>query len=292
MDHQIKLNNSCEDENKINNIMDEKWDYLIILDACRYDYFLKIHKKYLHGKLKKVLSTACCTHLWCERSFTEHYNDVVYISANPIINSKIEVKGFKAKNHFFKIIDVWDWGWNENLGTVHPKKVNEAVQKFKDVYADKKLIIHYLQPHEPYVGFVQSDGFRRPTTGIVLGGMQSDNVSKYLGFLIRALSFLAKKLHVLGNRPSWKIREFLNLHPVTPMDAVRRKNGDAGLRLAYEKNLRIVLENVKILLEDLTGTIIITSDHGELLGEKGNYSHGIKCIDPLLREIPWFIVEK
>lgn len=292
MDHQIKLNNLYADENKEINIMDEKWDYLIILDACRYDYFLNNYKKYLHGKLKKVLSTACCTREWCEKSFKERYNDVVYISANPIINSKIEVKGFKAKNHFFKIIDVWAWGWNEYLGTVPPNKVNEAVKKFIDIYPDKKFIIHYLQPHEPYLGSIHSIGFSRPISGTVLGGLQSDGINNLLELFLRVLSFLFKQFNLFGNRPSWKIREFLNLPPATPMDAVRRKLGDAGLRLSYEKNLRIVLKYVEKLLGELSGTIIITSDHGELLGEKGSYSHGLKCIDPLLREIPWFIVEE
>lgn len=290
MDHNIK--SSSARANKIINIMDEEWDYLIILDACRYDYFYKNFKKYLRGKLIKILSTASHTLEWCEESFTEYYNDVIYISANPIINSKIEVKGFKAKNHFFKIIDVWDWGWNEKLGTVQPKKVNEAVLKFKDIYPDKKFIIHYLQPHEPYLGSIHSIGFLRPMTGTILKGLQSDGIHNFLELLIKILTFLAKKLKLLGNRPSWKIRELLNLSPSTPMDAIRRKTGDAGLRLSYEKNLKIVLENVKNLVGELSGTIIITSDHGELLGEKGNYSHGPNFIDPLLKEIPWFIVEK
>jgi len=49
-----KIDINYEDNNsKIINIMDEKWNYLIILDACRYDYFLNNYKKYLNGKLKK-----------------------------------------------------------------------------------------------------------------------------------------------------------------------------------------------------------------------------------------------
>jgi len=31
---------------KILKIMEEEWDYLIILDACRYDYFLALWKNY------------------------------------------------------------------------------------------------------------------------------------------------------------------------------------------------------------------------------------------------------
>ena len=107
----------------------------------------------MHGELKKAVSVGSSTTEWCKGSFKKRYDDVVYISANPHINSKFEVKGFNAKDHFFRVIDVWKWGWNEGLGTVHPKKVNEAVQTFKDNYSDKRFIIHYLQPHEPYIGY-------------------------------------------------------------------------------------------------------------------------------------------
>jgi len=70
------------------SIMDEEWDYLIVLDACRYDYFSKLVGTYLQGKLEKVYSPASCTLEWCKKSFKEYYNDVVYVSANPYINSK------------------------------------------------------------------------------------------------------------------------------------------------------------------------------------------------------------
>jgi len=214
---------------------------------------------------------------------------VVYISANPIINSKISVKGFNAKEHFFKIIDVWAMGWDEKWGTVPPEKVNEALEKYKEIYPERKFILHYLQPHEPYLGDIRSVGFNKPNHGVVLGNSQSSYVNKY-EVLIKIFSLLAKKFNILGNKPSWKIREFLNLPPVTPMDEVRRKYGDIGLRKAYENNLIVVLESVKNLVRGLSGRIIITSDHGELLGENGNYSHGIKCMDPLLVEIPWFLI--
>ena len=49
---------------------------------------------------------------WLNKVFLNFYKDIIYISANPYINSKIEVKdsyGFKfdAKKHFYKIVDVW-----------------------------------------------------------------------------------------------------------------------------------------------------------------------------------------
>ncbi|MHA1210691.1 MAG: hypothetical protein ACTSP1_16415 [Candidatus Freyarchaeota archaeon] len=101
------------------SIMNEEWDYLIILDAWGYDYFSNLYIDYLQGELEKVYSPASCTPEWRKKSFKGYYKDVIYISANPYINSKVEIEGFSAKNHFSKIIDVWNWGWDEKLGTVH-----------------------------------------------------------------------------------------------------------------------------------------------------------------------------
>jgi hypothetical protein len=78
------------------NIMDKQWDYLIVLDTCRYDYFLKLFDGFLQGKLEKVYSPASCTVEWCIKSYTKNYKDVVYVSANPYINSKARVKRIQS----------------------------------------------------------------------------------------------------------------------------------------------------------------------------------------------------
>jgi len=141
------------------NLVEEDWDFLIILDACRFDFFKELYmKKYKHigGNLKKAISPVTFTTDWLDKNFKGFYDDIVYISANPYINSK--VKGvashgfeFDAKKHFFKVIDVWDWGWDHKLGTVPPRAVNEALFKAKSDYKNKRFILHYVQPHAPYI---------------------------------------------------------------------------------------------------------------------------------------------
>lgn len=275
------------------NVMEEDWDYLIILDACRYDYFRKVYKDYLRGELKKAISLASDTLEWCKKTFQKRYEDVIYISANPFINSKVEIKGFNAKNYFYKVIDVWKWGWNEQLGTVHPREVNQAMQSLKDDHVDKRFMIHYLQPHAPYIEYTPYNiGFSRPKieTGHILSDIQDSRpLSRIEKGLLKLLVALASWTRVFGETPSsWKIRELLSLPPASPMDAVRRSIGDIGLRRAYVGNLRLVLKYVARLVEDLCGVTIITADHGECLGERGRYSHRAGLSDPFLIEIPWF----
>ena len=88
------------DKPKLAHIMQEDWDYLIILDACRYDYFEKFYGQYLSGKLEKRLSLGSSTREWRDRNFTGKYDDTIYISANPFINSVKAVFGFLGADHF------------------------------------------------------------------------------------------------------------------------------------------------------------------------------------------------
>jgi len=281
---------------KIVNVMEENWDYLIILDACRYDYISSMYKNYFLGQLEKRTSLGSCTPEWVQRSFPNYYPDVIYISGNPYINSKIKIAWFDAKRHFYKVVDVWDFGWSEELGTVPPEKVNEATLSFTHKFPEKRFIVHYLQPHAPYISSnFQTKGFPAPNPKHkrVLTGMQGYRVNRTVETIVNHIGSLLVRTRLIKN--VWELREMINLPPASPMDAVRRKYGINGLREAYKENLKIVLEHVAELCNELlrrepSRSIAITSDHGELLGERGTYSHGSGYRDQILIEVPWLTV--
>jgi hypothetical protein len=71
------------------------------------------------------------------------------------------------------------------------------------------------------------------------------------------------------------------------------------LERGYEKNLRIVLECVQELLDYLQGKIVVTADHGELLGENGQFFHPgfenrqfVESRHKKLIEIPWLEITR
>jgi len=277
--------------------MEEEWDHLVVLDGCRYDYFSKMYGAYMEGRLEMGLSLGSNTVEWRDNSFPECYGDVVYVSANPYINSRVSVKGFKAWDHFHRVVDVWDWGWDAELGTVHPRKVNEAARIALEEYPDKRLIIHYLQPHCPYVGLQpKGTGYpsQSPASSTVLDGTLSAQKlptirRRALGLTTSlAKSTLLGRVRVVTEGHLWRLRESLGLPPETPMDAVRRTGGVAGLREAYARNLELVLTYASELLRGLDGNVAVTADHGELLGESGRFSHGYGREESLLLEVPWF----
>ena len=283
------------------NIMQEKWDYLIILDACRYDYFERIYESYLQGKLTKKISIGSCTDEWRDNTFTGRYDDVVYISANPHISSSVKVTGFLGSEHFHKVYDIWKKGWDKERGTVLPGTMTKTAIDIIARTKDKRVIIHYLQPHAPYLCLDNAfQGFADPNFSMAkfLQGIElQDQKAKIRNRIQKILLKICKKHNaitekLLGDHPEWMLRQFLCLPPKTPMDVVRRKSSKIGLRKAYEANLRIVLEQVAVLLKHLSGKIVLTSDHGELLGENKCYTHRAGSIKPQLIEIPYVVIQK
>jgi len=74
------------------------------------------------------------------------------------------------------------------------------------------------------------------------------------------------------------------------------EKGKLSLRMitrAYKENLELALTYVARLMEELPHKlIIITSDHGTYLGEKGRFDHPCGSDDQVLRLVPLHIIER
>ena len=222
---------------------------LIVLDACRFDYFINEASSLLaRGKLTKAWSPASCTIDWLKICFPGFYKHVRVISAHPYLNSKgITTLGYRAVNHFLRhnIVDVWDWGWDENLKTVPPSTVYKAFKEQDD--GEMKTIIWFVQPHGPWIGKTKLPIPKRSKKKLAVGAEILEKV---------------KKGEITVSR----------------------------LREAYRDNLRLVLEYVNKIVKETEGGIIITSDHGEMLGEYRLFLHPCRIECKILRLVPWLEV--
>lgn len=114
-------------------IKETDWDLLIVLDACRYDYFRKIYSDYLNGKLNKAISPATCTKEWKEKVIKKlDFSSYVYVSGNPFIRSN---------NSKLSVIDCWKNPYPEPISRCASRALKEH----------EKVIAHYMQPHRPYI---------------------------------------------------------------------------------------------------------------------------------------------
>ncbi len=279
----------------IKKIVSGNWKNLIILDACRFDCFKDLCFDYLRGELKKEISPAYNTQTWLRRVFdNKKFDDVIYISANPYVNSLRSdiVKGFGGEKCFYKIIDVWNEGWNNKLKTVHPTQVREKTELITSDFPNKRLICHFMQPHQPYINLEPlRRGFERHITYL---RENKKNLDKHSNS--RVIQWVKDKLRVIisnwfesGKQRTYIVKKLLGLRKPEPSELVAKKYGKDKLSRAYMENLKIVLEEVSKLLRYISGRTIVTSDHGELLGEDGFYSHQFD--HPLLREVPWLQIE-
>lgn len=263
------------------------WDILILLDACRYDFFKKLYPRYLDGRLRKVLSPASHTLEWCEKVFADgRFQDVLYLSANPYINSKIEIGGFNARDKFLRIVDVWKFGWDNNLGTVPPQILSQ--QLLINVPNHKgRIIAHYMQPHGPYLDPEVRNLGSFPNVfrgGRSLLGKAATKIASLLEERITFPRVIQLLMCLFGSRIGMKIG---------PVRTVYALKGPKILRKAYSRSLEIVLESITQLFcrGIFEGKkVVITSDHGELLGE-GGFSHLPGSRNPKLIKIPWLEVD-
>jgi hypothetical protein len=272
----------------------ERWDYLIVLDACRYDFFESMYRDYIQGILQKRISTGSSTGQWRDLNFPDYYDDIVYVTANPHFCQDVEVEGYTAGEHFHKVYEVWRDGWKGGL--VLPELVTKAAVDIVGKHPGKRFIIHYLQPHTPYIilgddakGYEESHG---PAGRRLIGEEDYTNAPKYKKEILKRLVKLFKGNNILGNYPEWHLRKWLKLPPRSPMEIVIREYSTKVLRNAYKANLRFALEQVAELIKHLAGRIVITSDHGELLGENRCYAHPPNSDNPILRDVPWLVINK
>lgn len=276
-------------------IKERKWDYLIILDACRYDYFERIYKDFLKkGNLQKVISPGSCTEEWLKKTFqNENYEDLVYVSSMPHINSKgIDVYDFKS-DCFKDVLDVWDFGWNKELETVPPQEVNNGTMRALEKYPHSRMVIHYAQPHGPYLHLKTKEKNKTNHSTEpkpILKWLHAPSSNR----IVKSVKHQLKKgigrriIREIGQETVWGLREVLGEEPSSLVYQTVKKFGKEKLREAYLKNLEEALKSVSELIPNLEGNIVLTADHGESLGENGSYGHGLNLSAPELREVPWF----
>lgn len=230
-------------------VMDRDWDTLVILNACRYDYFAD--HNWLPGDLESVVADGRKSWEFMQNNFAGgEYHDTVYITANPFVD--------RLDDGTFYHVDYLADEWNDEIGTIFPEDVRAAAVEANRKHQNKRLIVHFMQPHRPYLGETAEElrgrvdlkGYRNEGEGVQIWGA-------------------AKQKDVT-------------------VEEVRR---------AYGESLDIVLAEVEELLDELDGKTVVTADHGEMLGERvfpfttrvWGHSEGFNT--RLLRTVPWLTVE-
>jgi len=236
-------------------IMEEDWDTLIILDACRYDLFEQTidTMDWDPGPLESRISLGSTSEEFLEKNFLSgEFQDTVYVNTNPYLPRTGLDEGT-----FHAVINLLD-DWDDETHTVLPSTVVESSIKAHENFPNKRLIIHFMQPHYPFIG---------------------DNRFGERGWL-------PDSAENVDGKTVWDL-----LREDPDQDAIESVWG------AYQRNLELALDAVEELLEALDGTSVITSDHGNLIGErlspvptKRMFGHPLGVYHPSLVKVPWYVI--
>lgn len=231
------------------NVIDQDWDNLIIIDGCRFDTFQEISN--IQGELESCQSRGSESWEFIQNNFVgKELHDTVLVTANPH-TTKI------PPNTFHSVENIVETSWDSTLRTVPPEAVTKAALKALDNYPNKRLIVHYMQPHYPFIGEIGQQ--------ISHGGFSPNDNADRGGHVWTKLQY--------GFLDELEVRE------------------------AYRENLEIVLEEVRDLLNSLDGKSVLTSDHGNLIGERIRpipvkaYGHPRGLHVPELLRVPWLVRE-
>lgn len=130
----------------------EDWDILILLDACRYDLFKEYAPKHdLYSEFNSIesrYSPASTTKEWIRKVYHDGSEDVLaethLVSANGFEQEELSL------SKFGEITPVWEHH-DSKLGTIPPDVVTDAAIHVGRTTDCSKLIVHYMQPHAPFV---------------------------------------------------------------------------------------------------------------------------------------------
>jgi len=240
------------------SVYEEDWDNLIVLDACRYDVFADEYEG--PGDLSLRYSVTPDSPSFFRRHFKgKECHDVVSVTANPHHKRNVD------DDQFHHVYHVWESHWDDEIRNVHPESMRDVALGATQSYPDKRLMIHFMQPHAPFIG-----PWGREHVGIHVGNEHSRQGA---------------------------IQGYYEVDTTNPYSLTRDGEIDREtLERAYRENLRVTLEYVEDLLNELEGRTVVTADHGELLGERAwpypwrKYQHPRLLAEKLL-QVPWLVTE-
>lgn len=128
--------------------MAEPWDTLVILDAARPDLLRQVADEQTTQRIETRRAPASCSReyidaVWNGRTF----HDTVYVTANPhVYAGRLDAGTFHAVEEC--LTDAWD----AETQTVLPECMVERALAARERYPDKRLIVHLMQPHYPFIG--------------------------------------------------------------------------------------------------------------------------------------------
>lgn len=197
---------------------------------------------------------------------TDYYMDVVYSNATSsmewmqknlvnqdtgglaYVTGNIHSEEYLSGDEFCVLDEVWRYEWDHEAGTIPPRPITERAIHHNRHSEYKQLIVHYMQPHYPF---------------------------------LTNLDMTPKTIH-----PDNRSGDISETNFWQQMERGKINYSRQEVWKAYQENLEVVLEDVKVLLQNVEGDTVISADHGNAFGEFRKYGHGNLPL-PAVKRVPW-----
>ena len=152
------------------DVFDEDWDTLILLDACRYDEYAALTP--FDGFIETRISRGSTSRQFVRGNFTgKRLHDVVYVSGNQWYLKLREELDCELHAYHDVERDAAD-GYVPS-----PEAITNAALELAERYPAKRLLVHYMQPHKPYLGG-DDDLFSYPRGEGLRGTMRASSADR------------------------------------------------------------------------------------------------------------------
>jgi len=129
-------------------IYEERWDLLVILDACRADVARSVVDDYdVLETFDTAFTKSSSSREFLATNFRDRHAEemarTAYVTGNPFSNDYLDASEFALLD------EVWRYGWDANRGTVPPDAVTDATIRACREGEYDRTVAHYMQPHFP-----------------------------------------------------------------------------------------------------------------------------------------------
>lgn len=253
------------------HVLDRDWDVLVILDTCRVDALRAVSDEYgFVGDIDSIWSLGGTSPEWIAHTFDRRYEaklaETAYITSNPHATTVLEDRELQdehssAARRFYR------------YGNWNPVETRE------------------LALYDPVVSY---------TSEVELEGVRCiDDVTPPRYITDRAIRVGRNRapdrmiLHYMQPHYPWVSRALQEDRAVEQFEQGPRQAKSFGRERvfdAYLDDLRYVLDDIRVLLNNLDAdTVVLSADHGDAFGEWGVFGHGPGRFHPQVRNVPWAV---
>lgn len=254
------------------NVFDEEWDALILLDTARVDALRAVADEYdFIRDVDSIWSVGGASAEWLARTFDEEHR-------NQIRNTAF----LSAQSHVQEILDT----------KIHEKDSDRPLP-LRVLRFIPSVDINDLGKAEYLFNF-ETIGEEGP-----FGHKEGNTPPRYVtdrGIAVgREHNFDRLMLQYHQPHTPWFSKALeenrsLKYHEYDWWNYYYETGELEGIWEAYMSDLRYVLDDIEILLNNLDAErVVITADHGEAFGEYGILGHNLGSLHPEVRRVPWIV---